>query len=123
MKQKITDLNKNISRLLGAGIYLTVFFYVLGIILVLINNGKVVHEESLITDTSSFFNLLFTFKAEPFFFLGTVTLIITPIARVFFSIFLFHREGDKKFVFISAIVAAVLTLSIILGVAFSLNLG
>ncbi len=123
MKQKITDLNKNISRLLGAGIYLTVFFYVFGIILVIVNNGTVIHEKSLITDTSSFFNLLLTFKAEPFFFLGTVTLIVTPIARVFYSISLFNKEGDKKFVFISSLVAAVLTISIILGITFSLNLG
>ncbi len=125
MNQNTINLNKNISRLLGGGIYITVFCYSVGIILLLLlNNGTTVTpEKSTITGITSFFDSLFGLHAEPFFYLGTITLIFTPIIRVFFSIILFYKNGEKKFILITSIVAAILTISIILGVTFSLNLG
>lgn len=124
MSEQISDINKNISRLLAVGIYLTVFFYSVGIILLLIsNNGTMMPQKSSITGITSFFQSLFSLHAEPFFYLGTIALIMTPIARVLFSILLFYRTGEKKYILITSIVAVILAVSVILGITFSLRLG
>lgn len=124
MSKQISDINRNISRLLAMGIYLTVFFYTLGIILLLIsNNGTMIPEKGNITGITSFFESLFSLHAEPFFYLGTISLILTPIVRVLFSILLFYKSGEKKYIIITSVVAAILAVSVILGITFSLRLG
>jgi uncharacterized membrane protein len=44
--------------------------------------------------------------------LGLVTLILTPLARVIASLFVFALEGDRTYVIISAIVLTILVLGL-----------
>jgi uncharacterized membrane protein len=97
---------------------------VFGILLLLIkNHGTVLPEKTTFKGISGFFESLFTLHAEPFFYLGTVTLIFTPITRVLFSIYLFYLNGEKKYIFVTSIVAVILLISIVLGLTFSIKLG
>lgn len=49
--------------------------------------------------------------------IGTVALILTPISRLFVSLIAFIASREYKFVAITALVAATVVLSIILGVS------
>lgn len=54
-------------------------------------------------------------QAQPYALieLGAIVLIATPVSRVFVSVFLFAAEGDKKYVYITAVVLALLLFSIL----------
>ncbi|MFZ6033393.1 MAG: DUF1634 domain-containing protein [Melioribacter sp.] len=118
------NLNRYISKVLSAGIYMTVFFYLCGIILVVVNgNAKDFFSVAGIVSLKDFISRLISFDPAPFFYLGTLVLITTPILRVFFSCYYFYKIGDKKFFFITIAVVVILAMSISIGLSFSLNLG
>jgi uncharacterized membrane protein len=52
-----------------------------------------------------------------FLTLGIVLLIATPLARVFGALFVFLREGDRKFVLVSLAVLFSVALAVLLGAA------
>lgn len=124
MENKVDPLNRVIAHILAWGIYITVFFYCLGIILIFFN-GKDYSDFNVSSFRSfeSFFNSIFSLQPEPFLYLGTVTLIATPFVRVFYSIIMFKKMKDKKFLLISSLVGAILLVSILIGFFFSLRLG
>jgi uncharacterized membrane protein len=47
--------------------------------------------------------------------LGLLLLIATPVARVIFSVFAFARERDYTYVFLTLVVLAILTYSLVFG--------
>ncbi len=118
------NLNKYISRVLSTGIYTTVFFYLCGIILVVIKgDANDFFSVATIVSIKDFLTRLIALEPAPFFYLGTMVLIITPIMRVFFSCYYFYKIKDTKFFFITIVVVLILVLSISIGLLFSLNLG
>lgn len=70
-----------------------------------------------------FFYNMFLLEPEPYLYAGSLTLIFTPILRVFISIYFFYKNNDKKFFLVTAIVGIILLLSILIGIFFSLKLG
>ncbi len=117
-------LNRLVSRILALGIYSTIFFYIIGIFLMLIKNNSLSFEEH-----KNFYQVIKSFKnifilgPEPFIYIGTLILITTPIFRVFVSVFFFYKNGDKKFFYVTLIVAIILIVSIFSGIFFSIKLG
>lgn len=118
------NLNKNVGRILAVGIYSTIFFYVIGIILLIIKHEDfAVFNHNTFKNVGDFFQNILKLEPEPFLYLGTITLILTPILRVFISVFFFYKNHDKKFFYITLIVAAILVLSIFMGIFLSIKLG
>lgn len=118
-----TQLNKTVSRILATGIYLTIFFYVAGLLLMLFkyDNFNSVHEKK-IHDFFEFIQSILKLEPEPFLYAGTITLIMTPILRVFISVIFFYKNRDSKFFYITLIVSAILIISILMGIFLSLKL-
>lgn len=118
------QLNKTVSRILSTGIYLTIFFYVAGLLLMLLkyDNFNVV-QENKIHNFIDFIQNILRLEPEPFLYSGTITLIMTPILRVFISVIYFYKNRDIKFFYITLIVSVILIISILMGIFFSLKLG
>ncbi|MGK9476639.1 DUF1634 domain-containing protein [Melioribacter sp. OK-6-Me] len=118
------NLKKYISGVLSIGIYTTVFFYLCGIIIVVIKgDAKDFFSVANIVSLKDFFTRFFALDPAPFFYLGTLVLILTPIMRVLFSCYYFYKIKDTKFFFITIAVVLILVLSVSIGLFFSLNLG
>ncbi|MCX7797307.1 MAG: DUF1634 domain-containing protein [Melioribacter sp.] len=113
-------LNRTVSKILAAGIYTTIFLYGIGILLLLINNKPHTFSSKSLEDIIMSF---LSFNTESFLYAGTITLILTPIFRVFVSVIFFLKSGDKKFFYITLLVAIILLLSIFFGIFFSIKLG
>lgn len=114
-------LNKIVSKILAAGIYSTIFFYIIGVIILLFKHNEV-HSYSF----KNFYDILIgllNLDAISFLYTGTITLILTPILRVFISVFFFFYNKDKKFFYITLLVSVILLLSIFAGILFSIKLG
>ena len=124
MNIKEIDINHTISKILLIGIRATTVFYLIGLILLFISgeNSLQMHNFNFVS-ISKFFSELIHLNIRPFFLLGTVSLIITPIIRVFLSLLFFYRKKEKNFVIVTFIVASIISISILLGVVFSLKLG
>lgn len=118
------DINRTISLILLWGIRATTVFYILGVILLIISGENALQLHNFgFSNFGEFFEELIKFKPKPFFLLGTVSLILTPIIRVFLSLYFFRKQREKNFVIVTLIVASVISISILLGVIFSLRLG
>jgi len=124
MKKVIDPINKTISKILVFGIYLTVLFYCLGILFLFLNGKDFSSQHRDVFDSlNSFFVAFINFEPEPFFYLGTITLIFTPFARVIYSIIIFYRKNEIKFFVFSSIVAIILLITIAAGFIFSFKIG
>jgi uncharacterized membrane protein len=124
LNQEIQQINHVVAVILTIGMYTTIFFYVVGLVLFFVKgapedplSGQYFHS------FASFLNNLIHLQPESFLYLGTVTLILTPISRVFISIFAFLRDRDYKFVFITITVFCVILASIIVGSVFKMKIG
>ncbi len=118
------NLNKTVSSILAAGIYTTIFFYIIGIILLLIKHEDLTDfNQTTFKNVSDFLKSIFKLEPESFLYAGTVTLILTPILRVFISVLFFYKNHDKKFFYITLMVAVILVISILMGVFLSIKLG
>jgi len=117
-------INKVVSVILAAGMYATIGFYLLGLIL-LFAKGDGVPEISkqYFHSFRSFVSGFLSMNPRPFLYLGTISLILTPITRVLISIFAFWKEKDKKFVMVTMIVFMVIFASVVVGMVFKINVG
>jgi uncharacterized membrane protein len=124
-KNNITleTVERAISKSLAIGIILSSTFYIMGLIFLFLKEETIPTLELSSYSLNKFFSDLTSFKPKPFLFFGTLALILTPILRVVLSICLFIRSKEKKFVFITSIVALILIISILTGIMFSLRLG
>lgn len=124
MNTSIDPVNKIIAKILVIGIYVTIFFYCFGILLLFLNGKDFSSPHKDVFDSfESFLENLFSLKPEPFFYLGTIALIFTPFARVFYSIVIFYKRREKRFVFISSMVTIILIITIITGLIYTFELG
>ncbi len=76
------------------------------------NNGQVPHGSFNIS-LSGLFNGLASLQPYSIIELGVIVLLATPLARVIISVFLFAAEGDKIFVYITAVVLILLLFSML----------
>ncbi len=123
-KSEVQFINKVVTIILATGIYTTVGFYIIGLTL-LFTKGESVPEISkqYFHSFGSFISGVLSLNPRSFLYLGTISLILTPVSRVLISIFAFWKEKDKKFVFVTAIVFFVIIASIVVGSIFTINVG
>jgi len=117
-------INKIVSTILAIGMYTTIGFYLIGLTLLFLK-GDSVPQISLqyFHSFGSFLASIVSLNPQSFLYLGTVTLILTPVSRVFISILAFWREKDKKFVLVTTMVFLVIVASVVVGSIFKINVG
>ena len=123
-KSEVQFINKIVAIILASGMYVTVGFYLIGLIL-LFTKGDGVPEISkqYFHSFGSFLSGTLSLDPQPFLYLGTVSLILTPISRVLISIIAFWKEKDAKFVFVTMVVFIVILASVVVGMVFKINVG
>lgn len=117
-------INKVVTTVLAVGMYATVGFYLIGLIL-LFAKGDPVPEISrqYFHSFGSLLSGILSLNPRAFLYTGTITLILTPISRVLISILAFWKEKDKKFVFVTMVVFVVILAGVIAGMVFKINVG
>jgi len=108
-----------IGTLLRAGVGLSVLIVGIGAILYLIRHGaewpdyrSFRNEPADLRGIVGIFKGAVSLQARPFIQCGLVLLLLTPVARVAFSVFAFAAQRDWTYVIVTLIVLAILVLSI-----------
>lgn len=117
-------INKVVSIILATGMYTTIGFYLIGLALLFVK-GDAIPETSnqYFHSLGRFVSSLLSFSPRAFLYLGTISLILTPVSRVLISVFAFWIEKDKKFVVVTTIVFLVIAASVVVGSVFKINVG
>ncbi len=124
LKVETQFINKVVAIILATGMYLTIGLYLIGLVL-LFAKGRPIPSLSgqYFHSFGDFFSSIFSLHPRAFLYLGTITLILTPVSRVLISIIAFWKEKDFKYVGITAIVFLVIVMSVVAGSVFRLNIG
>ncbi len=123
-KSEIQFINKVVAIILSTGMFATVGFYLIGLILLFIKGRPIPSlSDQYFHSFGEFFSYLTTLHPRAFLYLGTVCLILTPVSRVFISIIAFWKEKDFKYVGVTFIVFMVIVISVIIGSVFKINVG
>jgi uncharacterized membrane protein len=109
---KKIDYNKYISYILRIGVGLSFILAIIGIFLSLNSNktGKIYKYTSIYNFI--YINYMKHLSLTSFVFIPIIVLILTPLLRVIFSIFMFKQEKNIQFVFITSFVLIILLISI-----------
>lgn len=105
-------VERTVSRVLIVGIALSVTLMAAGLVL------GIVAGEPIPQGVVGFAQLpqaLVSFDPGAYLSLGLIVLILTPFVRVGGSIVAFARERDRRYVLITAVVFAVMWLSVLVG--------
>ena len=123
-KSEAQFINRVVAIILATGMYTTIGFYLIGLVILFIKGDPIPQTaQQYFHSFGDFFSSLFALDPRAFLYLGTVCLILTPVSRVFISVFAFWKERDFKFVGITAIVFLVIVASVLVGSVFKINLG
>ncbi len=123
-KSEVMFINKVVSVILASGMYTTIGLYLIGLILLFARGDTIpLISGQYFHSIHGFVSSLVSLHPRAFLYLGTVSLILTPVSRVLISIFAFWREKDSRFVIVTAIVFLVIVASIIVGSVFRINVG
>ena len=112
MPHVMDPIERMVSWILGAGITVSVAFMAVGLILGLVD------KEGIPTHVVSFADLpslLRAFDPAAYLSLGLLLLIATPFVRVAGSIVAFALQRDRRYVLVTAVVLAVMCLSVVVG--------
>ena len=111
-KHVMVPIERMVSRILRIGIAISVTLMVIGLVLGFFNSQGMPKHVVPLADLPS---LLRAFDPAAYLSLGLIVLIATPFVRVLGSVVAFAREGDRRYVLITAVVLAVMCLSVVLG--------
>jgi uncharacterized membrane protein len=107
-------VERMVSRVLRAGIAVSVTLMAIGLVLgVFADEGMPSHVVPLV----DLYSGLGALDPAAYLSLGLIVLIATPFVRVGGSIVAFARQHDRRYVLITAVVLAVMCLSVVLGKA------
>ncbi|MNJ61127.1 hypothetical protein D3C77_569000 [compost metagenome] len=104
-----------ISKMLRIGIVLAGLVIVAGLLMFLVTGDSGYPGDTFPTSLPDIFQGLLELKSVAIIEVGLILLILTPVFRVFVSMFAFIHEKDYRFVFISALVLIILMISFVLG--------
>ena len=107
-------VERTVSRVLIAGITLSVALMAIGIVLGALGGGGLPSSVVPIADMPS---LLLDLDAGAYLSLGLIVLIATPFVRVAGSLVAFAIQGDRRYVAVTAVVLTVMCVSVLLGKA------
>lgn len=104
-----------IAKLLSVGVLISAAFILVGLIVYLATGSSGYDKDLYPTNPMLIIEGLAVLKPYSIILTGIFLLILTPIFRVGLSIIIFIKEKDKLYVVITAIVFAVLIVSMVLG--------
>lgn len=107
-----------VYHMLIAGMIVSNVLFVIGIVLALLHPQYFPLSASWVRDqyrASLVFHGLIHGQPTSYFLLGTLLLILTPVARVVVSIFAFWTDHDLKYVAVTGIVFMIMLATVILG--------
>ena len=107
-------IERMVSRVLKAGIAIAVALMAVGLVLSVFDKEGLPSHVVPLADLPA---LLGHLDPAAYLSLGLIVLIATPFVRVAGSIIAFARERDLRYVLITAVVFAVMCLSVVLGKA------
>lgn len=107
-------VERTVSRILIAGIALSVALMAIGIVLGALGGGGLPSDVVPLVDMPS---LLLDLDAGAYVSLGLIVLIATPFVRVAGSLVAFALQGDRRYVAVTAVVLTVMCVSVLLGKA------
>ena len=112
------DINIVISNIIKAGVFISSFFIITGIILSFIQgaNGVLTIERYTF---SEMLRGLVGFNYYSYLMFGIFLLILTPVLRILGLLYVYIEEKDYNFVRICILVLVILILSLLLGVTHS----
>ena len=116
-QQGIEDVELAVSKLLRIGVLISGTIITIGLILFLVTGKSGYSGHSFPTKFGDILHGLFALKSYAIILTGLFLLILTPVFRVFVSIFVFWKEKDKLYVVITIIVFVILMISLALGKA------
>ncbi len=104
-----------ISVLLRIGVTLAAAIVIVGGILYLIHNGHDIPEDHVfrgepadLRQVPGVLNDVLTLRSRGIIQLGILLLILTPVARVAFSVFAFWQQRDRLYIIVTLIVLVIL---------------
>lgn len=109
------EVETAISKMLRIGVILAAIVIVAGLVQFLVTGDSGYPGDTYPTSFGAIVSGLLAFKAAAVIQTGLLLLILTPVLRVFVSLFLFWAERDYRYVIITAIVFVILILSFALG--------
>jgi uncharacterized membrane protein len=121
--QQEKDFQKLIGNLLRYGVWLSLTVALFGgVVYLLHHKDETVNYSVFIENDRSIFtvvNEVLTGTASgdgaSIIFLGVMLLFLTPVLRMFLSLFSFIREKDSKYIFITLLVIGIICMSVALG--------
>jgi uncharacterized membrane protein len=118
----IEDTQKFISKILISGVIISTLFVIAGGLFYLISTGSANPKYHIFrgepAEFKSIFAIiknLFTLRSENIIQFGLLLLMLTPVARVLFTVITFLHEKDFIYVLVTFIVLSVLCFSLISG--------
>ena len=108
----------DVYRMLVAGMVVTNILFVIGLILALLHpqyfplSARWVRQQY---HWSTLIHGLAHGQANSFLMIGTLLLILTPVARVVVSIYAFWVDRDRKYVAVTSTVLIIIIITIVLG--------
>ncbi|MEJ2050958.1 MAG: DUF1634 domain-containing protein [Calditrichota bacterium] len=119
---RIEDIQKFISKILITGVIISTLFVLAGGLLYLISSGSGIPkyhvfkgEPAGMKSILAIIKNLFTLRSEDIIQFGLLLLMLTPVARVLFTVITFLHEKDYIYVLVTFIVLSVLCFSLISG--------
>jgi uncharacterized membrane protein len=121
--QQEKDFQKLIGNLLRYGVWLSLAVALGGgVVYLLHHKDETVNYAVFIENDRSIFTVISEVltgvqhgDGASIIFLGVMLLFLTPVLRMFLSLFSFIREKDKKYIFITLLVIGIICMSVALG--------
>lgn len=114
---RIEGVELAVSKLLRIGVFIAAIVIIIGLLQLLITGDRGYPGETYPTGFGSIIDGLMSWKSVAVIETGLLLLILTPVLRVFVSLFVFLQEKDYRFVGITALVFIILIVSFLLGKA------
>ncbi|GIO86188.1 membrane protein [Paenibacillus faecis] len=106
-----------ISKMLRIGVLVAAAVIITGLVLFLVTGDSGYPGDTFPTNFGDIMTGLLAMKSVAIIQTGLLLLILTPVFRVFVSLFVFWAEKDYRFVLITAVVFVILIASFLLGKA------
>lgn len=111
------DLDRTIARLLTVGTYLSVGLLAIGVVLMARAGISPISGTAPALDVSEIPSSIRSLQPEGFLWLGLITAILTPLARVAASLVGFARARERRMVAISVAILAVVAVGVVVGIS------
>jgi uncharacterized membrane protein len=115
------QINMTISVLLRVGVTLAAAIVIVGGVLYLIHNGRSIPEVKIfrgepadLRQVHGVLHDVLALRGRGIIQLGILILILTPVARVAFSVFAFWQQRDRLYIVVTLIVLVILVHGLLL---------